>query len=68
MHWEFWAIFFAIMMLLSMFGWWAQSIGTQALIFYMKNKGYKLPNEDEIRQYTRYTARKELGLPTDDID
>lgn len=57
-----------IVSLIGLFGWWLQVIGTQTLIYYMKKKGYVLPDKRELRKYTRYAARKMLGLPVDEID
>lgn len=45
-----------------------EEIGIRALLYYMMHKGYDLPDKKEIRKFTRYAARKELGLSVEEID
>ena len=37
-------------------GWLKRYIGTCALIYYMKTKGYKLPNDNDMKECTRFVV------------
>lgn len=38
-------------------GWLLKHISCMAIIYYMTTKGYKLPNDKEIRECTREAAK-----------
>lgn len=63
-----WTMFFGMTTIASLIWVKVEDIGIRALLYYMKHKGYDLPEKKEIRKFTRYAAREALGLSVDEID
>ncbi len=53
-------IIFAATTIICALGWLTRYISCTAMIYYMKKKGYKLPNDEEIRESTQETIRNLL--------
>ena len=43
-------------------GWLARSISCAALLYYIEKNGYKLPNNQDIEECTRFAAKKLFKL------
>lgn len=52
-----WAALFCITTLISAVGWLTRYISCTATIYYIKKKGYKLPNETEMKECTSYVIK-----------
>lgn len=52
-----WTAVFAATTVICAFGWLTKHISCMAVIYYMKTKGYKLPNDEEIRECTLETVK-----------
>ncbi len=53
-------IVFAVATIICALGWLTRYISCTVMIYYMKKKGYKLPNDEEIRECTQETIRNLL--------
>lgn len=52
-----WTAIFAITTVICASGWLVKHIAALAIVYYIKNKGYKLPNDEEIRECTREVVK-----------
>ncbi len=43
-------------------GWLTRSISCAALLYYIEKNGYKLPNNQDIEECTRFAAKKLFKL------
>lgn len=43
-------------------GWLTRSISCAALLYYIEKNGYKLPNDQDIEECTRFAAKKLFKL------
>lgn len=43
-------------------GWLVRSISCAALLYYIEKNGYKLPNNQDIEECTRFAAKKLFKL------
>lgn len=55
-------IFFTITTIISIIGWVTSYIAAKALMYYIKESGYRPPTKEEIKDCTRYAARHTLGI------
>lgn len=53
-----WALLFAITTVISAVGWLTRYISCTAIIYYIKKKGYSLPNETEMKECTTYVVKR----------
>ena len=52
-----WTAIFAITTMICAIGWLVKHISCMAIIYYITTKGYKLPNDKEIRECTREAVK-----------
>ncbi|MBA4697798.1 MAG: hypothetical protein H2212_00040 [Ruminococcus sp.] len=52
-----WTIIFIVTTIICGIGWITGYISCTAMIYYMKKTGYKLPNDEEIKECTRFVVR-----------
>ena len=52
-----WTAIFAITTMICAAGWLVKHISCMAIIYYITTKGYKLPNDKEIRECTREAVK-----------
>lgn len=52
------ALFFAVSTVICATMWLASTLGADALVLYMKEKGYTLPTKEEVRAYVKKATRK----------
>lgn len=52
-----WTIIFIVTTIICGIGWITRYISCTAMIYYMKKTGYKLPNDEEIKECTRFVVR-----------
>ena len=43
-------------------GWLTRSISCAALLYYIEKSGYKLPNDQDLEECTRFAAKKLFKL------
>nr|DAF82013.1 MAG TPA: hypothetical protein [Caudoviricetes sp.] len=53
-----WTILFVITTLICAIGWLTRYISCAALIYYIEKKGYKLPDNHDMQECTRFVAKK----------
>ena len=49
-------VIFFIIAAVCAIGWLTRYVSCAAMIYYMDKKGYKLPNDEEIKECTRYVV------------
>lgn len=52
-----WAVIFTITTVICAMGWLKRYISCMAMIYYMAKNGYKLPDDDEIKECTREATK-----------
>lgn len=52
-----WTIIFIVTTIICGIGWLARYISCTAMIYYMKKKGFKLPNDEETEECTQFVVK-----------
>lgn len=52
-----WTAVFAITTIICAIGWLSRYISCMAILYYIAEKGYKLPNDDDIRECTHEAVK-----------
>lgn len=52
-----WTVVFIATTVICAAGWLIKHVSCMAVIYYMKTKGYKLPNDEEIEECTREAVK-----------
>lgn len=55
-------VFFIMTTIVSSFGWLCHSVGSAALVKHMKDKGYTLPSDEELKECNAYVLKKILHI------
>lgn len=55
-------VFFIMTTIVSTVGWLCHWVGSAALVNYMKNKGYTLPSDEELKECNAYVLKKILHI------
>lgn len=53
-----WTAIFVITTVICAIGWLKRYISTLAILYYIEKKGYKLPNDEEIKECTQWVVKK----------
>lgn len=53
-----WTAVFAITTAICAIGWLVKHIAVMVIVYYIKTKGYKLPNDEEVRECTREVVKQ----------
>lgn len=53
-----WTAIFVITIVICAIGWLKRYISTLAILYYIEKKGYKLPNDEEIKECTQWVVKK----------
>lgn len=53
-----WTLVLFVTTMICAAGWLVKHISCMAIIYYMETKGYKLPNDEEIRECTREVVKQ----------
>ncbi|MDE6314050.1 MAG: hypothetical protein K2M46_10635 [Lachnospiraceae bacterium] len=56
------AVFFAITTAICAIGWYKNHVTALTITYYMQKKGYKLPDDKEVKECTLYVTKKIFGL------